>query len=317
MVEMKRVLITGAAGFIGSSVADALLQRGDAVIGIDNFTAHYDPRIKRDNIASALANHSYKLYEADVCDGLSMREIFAAERPDSVLHFAAEVGVRASFAAPQQYYSANVLGFHNILEACRIAETGHLILASSCAVYRSNARTPLSEESPVDLPISPYAATKRMNELMAHVHHRAHHLDATILRIFTVYGPRQRPDMAIHRFAQLIDEEKPVHMFGDVSAPREFLYIDDCVNGVLRAIDRPSGYEIFNLGTDETTTLWEVVELVSRHLGKPARIERLPLQPGDFQSTQSSIKKIREMLGYSPDSSIAEGIRRFVEWRKK
>lgn len=311
---MKRVLVTGAAGFIGSHTCDALLARGDAVAGIDCFDTFYDPAIKRKNIASAIASERFRLHEIDICDETALLRVFETEKPDVVVHLAARAGVRPSLEDPNLYHRVNVIGSQYILDACRAYRPSHLVFASSSSVYGGIRETPFRETMPCDRPVSPYAATKRMNELMAHVYHRVYGLRVTLLRFFTVYGPRQRPEMAIHKFAKLIESGKPVPMFGDGSALRDYTYIDDILDGVLKAVDRPFDYEIFNLGESHTTSLRELIDLLSAALGKPARIEPLPFPPSDMETTFADVSKAREMLGYDPCTTMQEGLRRFVDW---
>ena len=311
---MKRVLITGAAGFIGSHLADRLLGRGDFVAGLDEFNDYYDPAIKRANIAGAIQNANYRLYEADICDEARVRGIFAEVRPDVVVHLAARAGVRPSLKDPNLYHRVNVIGSQHILDACRDLGPRHLVFASSSSVYGGSTDVPFSESNPVMRPISPYAATKRMNELQAHVYSHIYGLQVSMLRFFTVYGPRQRPDMAIHIFTRLISEGLPVPMFGDGSTRRDYTYIEDILDGLERCVDRPFRYEIFNLGEHHTTSLRELIDLIAKHVGKPAIIEQKPLQPGDVEITYADISHARELLGYNPQFSMEEGIRRFVEW---
>ena len=311
---MKRILLTGAAGFIGSQVADALLARGDEVTGIDEFNDYYDPAIKRRNIAAARASSRFRIEEMDLCDEARLRAVFERERPDVVVHLAARAGVRPSLQDPNLYHRVNVIGGQHILDACRDFETPHLVFASSSSVYGGSTDVPFRESNPVMRPISPYAATKRMNELQAHVYHHVYGLNVTLLRFFTVYGPRQRPDMAIHKFTRSITEGRPLPMFGDGSAQRDYTYIDDIVDGVLRCVDKPFGYEIFNLGESRTTKLCDLIEMIAQAVGKPAVIERLPDQPGDVPITYADVSHAREELGYSPSFSMEEGLRRFVAW---
>lgn len=311
---MKRVLITGAAGFIGSHLADRLLSRGDYVAGLDNFNEYYDPAIKRANIAAAGANAHYRLYEADILDEARLRDIFKEERPDVVVHLAARAGVRPSLQDPNLYHRVNVIGSQHILDACRDMGPRHLVFASSSSVYGGSTDVPFRESNPVMRPISPYAATKRMNELQSHVYSHIYGLQVTMLRFFTVYGPRQRPDMAIHAFTKLISEGRPVPMFGDGSTRRDYTYIDDILDGIERCVDRPFDYEIFNLGEHHTTSLREMIDLIAKHVGKPAKIEPKPLQPGDVEITYADIEHAREMLGYAPRFTMDEGVGRFVEW---
>lgn len=313
---MKRVLITGAAGFIGSHLGEALLRRGDYVIGFDDFNDFYDPAIKRRNIREALKSPHYMLHEGDICDEARVWDVFEKARPDVVVHLAARAGVRPSLKDPNLYHRVNVIGSQHILDACRACKLSHLVFASSSSVYGGCTEVPFDEENPVSRPISPYAATKRMNELMAHVYSHLYGLHVTLLRFFTVYGPRQRPDMAIHKFTRLIDSNKPVPMFGDGSTQRDYTYIDDILDGLVRAVDTPFRYEIINLGENRTTSLRELIDLISKHVGKPARIIAEPMQPGDVLITYANIDKARKLLGYRPRFEMEEGIRRFVAWYK-
>ncbi len=311
---MKRILVTGAAGFIGSHLVERLLERGDRVAGLDDFNDYYDPAVKRRNLSVALRNDRFKLYEADICDEAGLREVFERERLDVVVHLAARAGVRPSLKDPNLYHRVNVVGGQHILDACRDFRPSHLVFASSSSVYGGCTEVPFKEDNPVHRPISPYAATKRMNELQGHVYSHVYGLNVTMLRFFTVYGPRQRPDMAIHMFAKAILDGKPVSMFGDGSTRRDYTYIDDIIDGVIRCVDRPFRYEIFNLGEHHTTSLRELIDLVSKHCGKPARIEQEPNQPGDVEITCADIDHAREALGYNPRFTMDEGISRFVAW---
>jgi len=272
---MTRVLITGAAGFIGSSVADALLLRGDGVTGIDNFDDHYDRRVKRANLASALKSPNFVLKEVDLCDRESLYGVIDEADPDVVVHLAAKVGVRPSFQRPALTYQVNVTGFQHLLDACRRRGPSHLVVASSSTVY-GDSTGPYVEDRSALLPISPYAASKRMSELMSYVYHRAYGLNTTVLRIFTTYGPRQRPDMAIHTFTRLIDRSEQIRIYGTGSEARAYIYIDDCVAGLIGAIDRPMEYEIINIGHSRPTSRRDLAEILAMHLDKPANIEYLP-----------------------------------------
>ena len=309
-----RILVTGAAGFIGSSVTDALLARGDGVVGVDNFNDFYDPAIKRANLTGALQNGAFALHELDICDEAALRDVFEQTRPEVVIHLAARAGVRPSIEDPNLYHRVNVIGSQHILDACRDFKPSHLVFASSSSVYGGSTDTPFRESDPVMRPISPYAATKRMNEMQAHIYHHVYGLKVTMLRFFTVYGPRQRPEMAIHKFAHLIDQGKPIPMFGDGSALRDFTYIDDIVDGVVRCVDRPFDYEIFNLGESQTTSLRDLIDLVAKHVGKPVTIERHPWNPADVPQTYADISHARACLGYDPHTTMDEGIHRFVAW---
>lgn len=311
---MKRILVTGAAGFIGSHTCDALLGRGDFVAGLDCFDSFYDPAIKRRNLAGALQSDRFRLHEVDICEEAALMRVFETEKPDVVVHLAARAGVRPSLEDPNLYHRVNVIGSQHILDACRKYKPSHLVSASSSSVYGGIKETPFRETMPCDRPVSPYAATKRMNELMAHVYHRVYGVRVTLLRFFTVYGPRQRPEMAIHKFTQLIDAGKPVPMFGDGSALRDYTYIADIVDGVLKSIDTPFDYEIFNLGESHTTSLRKLIGMLAELLDKPATIEPLPFPPSDMETTFADIGKAREMLGYAPCTTMREGLRRFIAW---
>lgn len=314
---MKRILVTGAAGFIGSSLCDALLKRGDTVRGLDNFNDYYDPAIKRGNLTGAQKHATFSLVEGDITDEALVQQTFDDFRPEVVVHLAARAGVRPSLADPALYNRVNVVGSQNILEACRTADLSHLVFASTSSVYGGSTDVPFNEENPVMKPISPYAATKRANELMAHVYSHVHGLNVTLLRFFTVYGPRQRPDMAIHKFTRMIDEGKPIPMFGDGSTARDYTYIDDIVHGLVQAVDRPFRYEIFNLGEHHTTTLRELITLIERHVGRAAIIDQQPMQPGDVEITFADIDKARTLLGYNPQTGMDTGIRNFVAWYRE
>ncbi|HOT50341.1 MAG TPA: GDP-mannose 4,6-dehydratase [Candidatus Hydrogenedentes bacterium] len=314
---MKRVLITGAAGFIGSHLAERLLDRGDTVAGLDEFNDYYNPAIKRANVAEALKNERYTLHETDICDEPGLRAVFEAERPEVVVHLAARAGVRPSVENPNLYHRVNVIGGQHILDACRDFKVDNLVFASSSSVYGGSTDVPFRETDPVARPVSPYAATKRMNELQAHVYSHLYGLNVTMLRFFTVYGPRQRPDMAIHKFTRLILEGRPVPMFGDGSTRRDYTYIEDILDGLVRCVDTPFRYEIFNLGEHHTTSLRDLIEMIARHCGKEAIIEPRPLQPGDVSITFADIDHARALLGYAPKFSMDEGVGRFVEWYKR
>ncbi len=252
---MKTILVTGAAGFIGSNLCDALLERGDKVIGVDNFNAYYSPETKRENIGSALAHPNFQIVEEDICHEQPLKKIVADARPDVVVHLAAQAGVRPSLEDPHLYHDINVKGTQNILDACRAIKLSRLVMASSSSVYGAIHEVPFRETMDVSQVISPYAATKRMNELMGHVYHHLYGMNITLLRFFTAYGPRQRPDMAISKFTHLIEQGLPVQMYGDGSTYRDYTYITDIVDGVIRAVDTPLGYEIINLGKGHTVSL--------------------------------------------------------------
>jgi UDP-glucuronate 4-epimerase len=311
---MKRVLITGAAGFIGSHLVDSLLARGDQVLGVDNFNTYYDPAIKRQNLTQALSMDRFSLSELDICDEAALRGSFEAFQPEVVVHLAARAGVRPSLQDPNLYHRVNVIGGQHILDACRDFKPSHLVFASSSSVYGGSKEVPFRETDPVMTPVSPYAATKRMNELQAHVYHHVYGVRSTMLRFFTVYGPRQRPDMAIHKFTKMILAGEPIPMFGDGSTFRDYTYVDDIIDGVVRCVDNPFDYEIFNLGESHTTSLRELITLIERHTGRTALIDQQPMQAGDVEKTYANVDHAKEKLGYAPRFNMDEGIERFVAW---
>lgn len=315
-----RVLLTGAAGFIGSHVTERLLARGDTVLGIDNFNSFYDPAIKRRNLAPSLAHPEFSLVDGDLVVPSVLDRAFEALRPDRVVHLAAWAGVRPSIDRPMLYQRVNIEGTTRILEACRRHSVDRLVFASSSSVYgdrplaSSDDSGAFRETDNVDLPVSPYAATKKAGELLCHTWHHLFGLHTHCLRFFTVYGPRQRPEMAIHKFARLIAAGEPVPMFGDGSTSRDYTYIDDIVDGVLASLDRCEGYRVFNLGESKTIRLDALIALLAQAMGRPATIDQKPLQPGDVTRTFADVSRARAELGYDPQVSMPEGIARFVEW---
>lgn len=314
---MKKILITGAAGFIGSHLAESLHRRGDSIVGLDNFNDYYDPAIKRNNIRRLEGQDRYRMVEGDILDENMLRALFMTERPEVVVHLAARAGVRPSLQDPNLYHQVNIVGSQHILDACRDFGVSNLVFASSSSVYGGSADVPFKESNPVMRPISPYAATKRMNELQAHVYSHLYGLPVTMLRFFTVYGPRQRPDMAIDKFIRLLRAGKPIPRFGDGTTRRDYTYIDDIVQGVIHSIDNPFQYEIFNLGEHHTTSLLELIRLIEKHVGCKAIIESKPMQPGDVSITYADISHAREKLGYNPQFSMDEGIARTVDWHQE
>ena len=314
---MRQVVVTGAAGFIGSHLCERLIARGDRIDGVDCFNTYYDPAIKRRNLAALAHDPQFTLHEFDITDETAVMHLFDSVRPDVVVHIAARAGVRPSLQDPNLYHRVNVIGTQHILDACRAVPPSHVVIASSSSVYGGLTEVPFHEGMDISRPISPYAATKRMNELMGHVYHHVYGLNVTMLRFFTVYGPRQRPDMAIAKFIELIDQGRPVPMFGDGSTHRDYTYIDDILDGLMRCVDRPFPFEIFNLGESRTTSLRELIDLVAHAVGKPALIEQQPLQPGDVEITYADIAKARAMLGYDPHTTMEQGIARQVEWYRE
>jgi UDP-glucuronate 4-epimerase len=306
--------VTGAAGFIGSHLADRLLAEGWQVIAFDNFDPFYDLQVKERNIAAHLQHPGYRLIRGDLRDGRAIDEALAAG-VDVIVHLAARAGVRPSIADPIGYQDVNVRGTQNLLEAARQTKVSQFVFASSSSVYGVNPRVPWTEEDHVLLPISPYASTKVSGELLGHVYSHLYGMRFVALRFFTVYGPRQRPDLAIHAFARRISADQPLPVFGDGSTRRDYTYIDDVIDGVRAAMSyAASPYEVINLGNNCTVTLSEMIAGLENALGKRARIERLPEQPGDVPQTWASIEKARRLLGYSPTTSYTKGVRRFVEW---
>jgi UDP-glucuronate 4-epimerase len=314
---LKKILVTGAAGFIGSHLIEALLKRGDAVTGVDNFDTYYDPSVKRVNLLPARRHDAFTFHEADICDADRMASILEERAPDVIVHLAARAGVRPSIEDPALYYRVNVDGTRVVLDAALEQGVGHLVLASSSSVYSGSTRLPYREDEPADRPLSPYAATKRAMELLGHTYAHLHGMNLTLLRFFTAYGPRQRPDMAIHKFARLIDSGQAIPMFGSGDSLRDYTYIGDIVDGVVRAVDRPFPYEIINLGAGETNDLRTMIRVLADAMGKMAVIDEQPSQPGDAPATHADVSRARDLLGYAPSVSLDEGIRNFVAWYRE
>lgn len=313
---MKNILVTGGAGFIGSHLVDRLLAEGSwRVTVLDDFNDFYAPEVKRENVRAHLQHESYKLIEADIRDREALAGVFAATKFDAIVHLAARAGVRPSLSEPQLYNETNVGGTLNLLELARAHEVKQFVFGSSSSVYGINAKVPFGEEDPIRQPISPYAATKAAGELLCHTYTHLYGIRSVCLRFFTVYGARQRPDLAIHKFARLIDEGQPIPVFGDGTTRRDYTYIDDIIAGVRAAIDYSgSDYEVFNLGESRTVELNELISLLEKNLDRRARINRQPMQPGDVPQTFADVSKARRLLGYNPRTQIEEGIARFVEW---
>lgn len=311
---METLLITGGAGFIGSHLSERLLTEGYRVICLDNFDTFYDPQIKRENVSIQLKNNNYTLIEGDIRDLKLLRDIFTGNKIDAMIHIAARAGVRPSIKEPVLYYDVNVHGTMNLLEMAKEYPVKKFLFASSSSVYGENKKTPFSEEDNVDNPISPYAATKKAGELICYTYHHLYKIPIACLRFFTVYGPRQRPEMAIHKFTRLIYEGKSVPVYGDGTSRRDYTYIEDIINGVAAALHAELSYEIINLGESQTVGLRELISLIEENLHKEASIEWLPVQPGDVPVTYADIRKARKLLGYNPAVDIKEGVRRFVEW---
>jgi UDP-glucuronate 4-epimerase len=310
---MSRILVTGAAGFIGSHLCEALVGRGDEVVGLDNLDQFYDPAIKRRNLAALSGNEAFEFVQGDIRDRALVERLLAGGI-EVVVHLAARAGVRPSIEQPLLYQDVNINGTMVLLEACRKLGVSRFIFSSSSSVYGNNEKVPFSESDNVDFPISPYAATKKAGELICHCYHHLYRLDVTCLRFFTVYGPRQRPDLAIHKFAALIEAGKPIPVFGDGTMMRDFTYIDDIIDGVVRAIDRCKGFHIYNLGESEPVSLADLIAMLEEALGRKAIIDRRPMQPGDVNRTFADVSLAAAELGYMPSTPFRVGLQKFVEW---
>lgn len=313
---MKNILITGGAGFIGSHLVEYLLAEGGwRITVVDDFNDFYDPSLKRENIRACLSNPDFKLVEADIRDQAALARACAGAQFDCIVHLAARAGVRPSLKEPRLYVETNVNGTLNLLELARAGGARQFIFGSSSSVYGINAKVPFSEEDPIFNPISPYAATKAAGELLCHSYSHLFDMRIVCLRFFTVYGARQRPDLAIHKFAKLITAGEPIPVFGDGATRRDYTYIDDIIAGVRAAIDYDaSSYEVINLGESRTVELRELISLLETAVGRRATIDRQPMQPGDVPQTFADITKARRLLRYDPQTQIEEGIQRFVEW---
>jgi len=312
----KQILVTGGAGFIGSHLVTRLLSENAWNVSVvDDFNDFYSPAIKRRNADAFLQDPRFTLYEADIRDAGFLRVIFEENKFDAIVHLAARAGVRPSLAQPKLYAETNINGTLNLLELAREFEIKQFVFGSSSSVYGINNKIPFAEDDRIHQPISPYAATKAAGELLCHSYSHLYGIRAVCLRFFTVYGARQRPDLAIHKFSKLIWEDKPIQVFGDGTTRRDYTYVDDIIQGVRAAIDYDaSDYEIFNLGESQTVELRSLIELIEENLGKKAIIDRQPLQPGDVPQTFADISKSRELLNYNPQTKIEEGIRKFTEW---
>jgi len=312
-----RALVTGAAGFIGSHVTETLLADGWDVVGLDNFDTFYDPAIKRENLKGLKKAKNFRLVEGDIRDAAALEAAAGTAPLDAIVHLAARAGVRPSLENPRLYVEANLTGTIEVLELSRRRGIPKLIFASSSSVYGEREGAPFREEDIVDSPISPYAATKKGGELLCYTHHHLYGIAVTCLRFFTVYGPRQRPEMAIHKFARAIVEGEPITLYGDGGSRRDYTYIDDIVAGVVAALERANGYHIYNLGNHRTVELRELISLLEEDLGKKAEVKNLPPQPGDVPLTCADIRRAQEELGYNPAVPIERGLELFVEWFEK
>lgn len=310
---MKNVFITGVAGFIGSNLADTLLNLGMRVSGIDNFDNFYDPEIKRKVVEKLKSYPGFKIFEGDIRDRKLLDQIFEAEKPELVIHLAARAGVRPSIEDPELYYDVNVTGTLVLLEAMRKAGLKDLLFASSSSVYGNNKKVPFSESDAVDNPISPYAATKKAGELLCYTYHHLYNFNVFCLRFFTVYGPGQRPEMAIQQFGRKITEGTPITLFGDGTTRRDYTFVGDIVAGILAAAGKLDGYQILNLGNSDTISLIDLVRGIEETLGRKAQIEWQPMQPGDVEITYADISKARNLIGYKPDYPVKKGLQKMFE----
>ncbi|MFR2264631.1 MAG: GDP-mannose 4,6-dehydratase [Clostridium sp.] len=325
---MRTILITGGAGFIGSHLSERLLREGNKVLVIDNFNNYYDPAIKRNNIEEIkktcvennISLDNYIVFEGDIRDNEFLKEVFS-NKIDSIIHLAAMAGVRPSIEDPSLYYDVNITGTVNLLERCRENNIKQFVFASSSSVYGNNEKVPFAESDRVDNPISPYAATKKSGELLCYTYHHLFNMNIACLRFFTVYGPRQRPDLAINKFTSLILEDKEIPFYGDGTTSRDYTFVEDIVSGIVSSINyvntNDTVFEIFNLGGDKTVSLIEMVETIEDILGKKAKLNKLPMQPGDVNRTCADITHSKEIIGYNPKTTFKEGMKKFIEWKLK
>lgn len=327
-----RILLTGAAGFIGMHTSEKLLARGDEVIGVDNLNDYYEVSLKEARLARLSAKPGFSFEKLDIVDRKAMAELFADNKPDRVVHLAAQAGVRYSLENPHAYIDANIQGFLNILEGCRHNAVEHLVYASSSSVYGGNTALPFSEHQNIDHPVSLYAATKKANELMAHTYSHLFGLPTTGLRFFTVYGPWGRPDMALFLFTRAMLENRPIDVFNNGDMVRDFTYVDDIVEGVVRLLDRAAEphpdfdssnpdpaisnvpYRVFNIGNNQPTRLMDYIAAIEKSLGVTAKKNFLPMQPGDVQSTAASTVNLENWVDFRPDTSVEAGVSRFIDW---
>ena len=310
-----KILITGGAGFIGSATAKKLMDRGDKVVIIDNFNDYYDPKLKYDRIKIFLKGYKFKLYRGDIRNFKFLEKIFKKEKLDKIIHLAAMAGVRNSIKNPFIYADVNIMGSLNLLELAIKYKIKNFVFASSSSVYGNNKKLPFSESDSVDQPMAMYAATKKADELMAHVYHHLYGLNITALRFFTVYGPWGRPDMALFLFTGAILKGKPIEVYNYGKMTRNFTYVDDIVNGTIKVLDKCKGYDVVNIGGDKEEKLIRFIEVIEKNLGKTAKKKLMPIQPGDVPSTVADIRKLRK-LGWKPTTGIEKGIKNFINWYK-
>src|SRR5438067_3115188 len=311
--KRMKVLVTGVVGFIGMHCARRLLGRGDEVIGVDNLSPYYSVELKRARL-NEIAHRSLRFQQLDIADAAQLTALFEREKPAAVLHLAAQAGVRYSLVNPASYVQSNLVGFANVLEACRAHPPRHLVYASSSSVYGTNAKLPWSESDNVDHPISLYAATKKANELMAHTYSHLYGLHTTGLRYFTVYGPWGRPDMSAFLFARAIVDGKAIQVFNNGDMQRDFTYIDDIAEGTLRVLDTPAPYAIYNIGNHAPVALLDYIAEIERAFGKKAKLEMKPMQPGDVRATYADTTALANAVGFAPSTPLDSGLARFAEW---
>lgn len=311
-----KIFVTGGAGFIGSNLTKKLIDRGDEVVMIDNFNDYYDPQLKEDRIKKFLKGYKFKLYRGDIRDEKLLDKIFKKEKIDKVVHLAAMAGVRYALEHPNLYYDVNVLGTQNMLNMCVKYKIKNFVYASSSSVYGNNKKLPFSESDSVDTPISPYAASKKTNELQAHVYSHVYKLPTTGLRFFTVYGPWGRPDMALFLFTKAILSGETIKVYNRGKMSRNFTYVDDIVSGIMTVLDKNLLYAVVNIGGDKEEKLTRFIEVIEENIGKKAKKQLLPMQPGDVPATVADIKKLRR-LGWKPTTRIEKGIKNFVDWYKE
>jgi UDP-glucuronate 4-epimerase len=319
LLDFMKILLTGAAGFIGMHTAKRLLARGDEVIGLDNLNDYYDVNLKKNRLLKLTESKNFRFVKIDLTDEKNIKKLFEDEKFNAVVHLAAQAGVRYSLTHPQAYISSNVAGFCNILEACHCYPIEHLVYASSSSVYGGNTKLPFAEDDSVDHPVSLYAVTKKTNELMAHTYSHLYQLPTTGLRFFTVYGPWGRPDMALSLFTQAILNGEPIRVYNYGRMRRDFTYVDDIVEGVLRVLDRPPStestpYKIFNIGNNKPVELLDFIACLEEALGKRASKEFLPLQDGDVPETYADTQALNQWVGYVPTTEITQGIGKYVDW---
>ena len=311
-----KILVTGGAGFIGSHLAKKLMDRKDKIVIIDNFNNYYDPKLKYDRVKNILKGYKFKLYKGDIRNFTLLEKIFKKEKLDKVVHLAAMAGVRNSLRNPLLYADVNIIGSINLLELAVKHKIKNFVFASSSSVYGNNKKLPFSETDSVDTPISPYAATKKADELIAHVYNHIYGLNITALRFFTVYGPWGRPDMALFKITDSIMREKPIEVYNYGKMTRNFTYVDDIVSGTIKVLDKCKGYGVMNIRGDKEEKLTRFIEVIEKNIGKKAKKKLMPIQPGDVPSTVADIRKLRK-LGWKPTTRIEVGIRNFVDWYKE